>query len=112
MSRKPLEWVEFRKKLGETLQSRLHRVSGAAPKRFLQKMINYVLDVDYEGPPICGGEMTSLHTVYEDIYLYEFKEYQTDWEDFEQHDAIHDWLIDSHPGLCPQNIVEGVEELW
>lgn len=112
MRQKPLEWIEFRKKLGELLQSRLHRVTEKFPKEFLQTMVNLILDVDYEGPPICGGEMTSLHSVYENVYLLDFEEFKDGWDDFEQHDAIHDWLIDSHPGLCPQNVVEAVEELW
>lgn len=111
MSQKPLGWVEFRKKLGEALQQRIQNVQGTRARIFIQKRIDLILDVDYEGPPICGGEMTSLHCVYEEVYLRDVEDYCDNWSGFEDHDAIHDWLIDSHPGLCPSEIAFGVEEL-
>lgn len=111
MTQKPLKWTEFRKKLAKALKPRIEEVQVEEAVIFIKKRIHQIFDLDYEGPPICGGEMTSLHNVYEEVYLRDVEDYEDAWEDFEVHDAIHDWLIDSHPGLCPSEIAEGVEQL-
>jgi hypothetical protein len=100
-------WSEFRSQLAEALRAQAKVTGGTTA--YINELIDDI-DSDYEGAPICGGSMPSLHEGFEEEYLYEAG-YMDGFGEVLAADWLRDWLINSHPGLCPKEQVEAIDKL-
>ena len=98
-----LSWTEWRQRLASELRS-LEPTTD-----HVQQAIELIDEIDYEGAEIAG-----LHDVYEYAYLAECEDGYVinEWDDFHLDDAVYDWLINSHPGLCPYDVVADIKRMW
>lgn len=100
-------WTDFRTAVGERLD--------AAEIPFLKALAARVLDLDYEGPPVCGGEYQSLHAVWEELEQYAEEDgVEGAAEYVDQIDAgpVEDWAMNAYPGLCPKEVVREIRNLF
>lgn len=98
-------WHRYRLKVGEIL-------SKAKSDWLRDRLRTVVLDLDYEGPPICGGIYTSLHTCYEEC-LTDANHYGDDFETAIESDTnLQDWAMNAHHGLCPDDIAHEILQLF
>jgi len=56
---------------------------------------------------------TPPHCLYEDFYLEDQDDFRgfDDWYEEEGNGFFRDWLIDMHPGLCPEHVVTAIDEI-
>jgi len=98
-------WHRYRLKVGAML--------GEATHPFLRGTLrDVVLNLDYEGPPICGGLYNSLHNCFEEC-LSVANDNNDELEKAVEYDAeLQDWAMNAHPGMCPDDIAEEILKLF
>jgi len=89
-------WHHFRLYVGKVLMRNVDHTH-------LRGLRGLVLDLDYEGQPICGGIYQSLHQEWE-AFKDDFQDLHCDWD----WSILQDWAMNSYPGLCPDDLSDEV----
>ena len=107
-------WAEFRMFLADVVEQ-------LGDHAHLKRCVELLRDTDYEGPALFNVGCTSIHTLYEEMLedVEEFKSGKMSDEDafneWWKYDGgrvvLRDWIIDTHPGLCPDEVAFLADEL-
>lgn len=102
------QWHDFRRFAAAKLKE-CEDLAEESAKRFFRDLRTVCLDLDYEGPPICGGIYQSLHEMWEEGKV-EAESWGVSEEQFWQDDCsfLHDWAMNAHPGLCPDDVAKAL----
>lgn len=95
------KWSDFREYVAQVLMV-------SARTKHLLRLRELVADLDYEGPPICGGIYQSLHAEWEDILTVMEDQDAEDWD----WSFLQDWAMNSHSGLCPKAVASEILHLF